>query len=314
MAPADPRPDRLDWQWVGFTPLRSSLTIRVGVSTYLITATDRAWYQRCRRAWDLGATARRNLQPAEPPPPEPGHDLLDALAVYYYPGMWAWPRSVVLPKAQAATATGRAAELVEVYAAWATANDDFEPVQVRTEIEINIPDPVLSDRDLATPDGQPVRYRTVQDALVFGADKRPWVLTHRLEPDGFTDAELLALDGTARTDCWAWRHLSLDNRIAGVVFNQIGPDASFRRTRVPYTEGDLDLAGRNLALEALEMVDAGLALYPRPEPATCSRCPFRRPCLVMQRGGDPGEELASGFRRRAETEPVEGRLGGRTWS
>lgn len=303
-------------QWVLFAPLPSGVGSVVPcreVSAYRITAADRSWYKRCRRAWDFGSTARRNLSPVDEVPIDGTRDAIGhALAVYYFPGMWAWPRDVVLPKVK--TVVPQHAELIDGYAEWASVQDDFVPIQVATEIEVSVPDPVLSDRDLATVDGVPVRYCTVQDALVFGSDHRPWVLSHRFVVGLFTDPELLALDGAARTDCWAWRQLSLDHRIAGVIFNEIALDGRFRRTSVPYTAADLDWAGRHLALEALEMIDAGLALYPNPEPSICAACAFRRPCLVMQSGGDPGSALEDGFRVRPPAGPVEGRLGGRTWS
>lgn len=283
------------------------------MSPYRITAHDRDWYRRCRRAWDLGATARHNLEPIAPaPPPGPAAALSGALAVYYFPGMWAWPRDVVLPKVQAAAPP--LASLVEAYARWAPDQDDFEPIQVRTEVEVNVPDPVLSDRDLSTDAGEPVRYWSMQDALVFRADGRPWMMSVRVVEGDFTDPDILAIDGTARTDCWAWRQLTFDNRIAGALFTEVVLDGRFRRTAVPYSPADLDIAGRHLGAEVMEMLDAGLALYPHPDVETCRVCAFRRPCLTMQSGSDPSPELAAGFRTRPPAPPVEGVLGGRTWS
>src|SRR5690349_20672499 len=55
--------------------------------SFTITPGDRAWFARCRRAWDLGARARRNLEHMAPVQPDPlGHAFRRALAVYYYPG------------------------------------------------------------------------------------------------------------------------------------------------------------------------------------------------------------------------------------
>ena len=67
---------------------------------YRITAWDRAAFKRCRRAWDLGATERQNREPVEPPRTlDFAAALREALAVYYFPGMWAWDRSIVRPLA-----------------------------------------------------------------------------------------------------------------------------------------------------------------------------------------------------------------------
>ncbi|HET8787702.1 MAG TPA: hypothetical protein VFO47_03020, partial [Actinomycetes bacterium] len=65
---------------------------------YRFTPADRGAFKRCRRQWDFGARERQNLEPVEA---VAGPDLelavRDALAVYYFPGMWDWQRSVVLP-------------------------------------------------------------------------------------------------------------------------------------------------------------------------------------------------------------------------
>jgi hypothetical protein len=63
---------------------------------YRFTPADRAAFKRCRRQWDFGARERRNLEPAEAAG-TPGLEqaVRDALAVYYFPGMWDWQRSEV---------------------------------------------------------------------------------------------------------------------------------------------------------------------------------------------------------------------------
>ena len=65
---------------------------------YRFTPADRGAFKRCRRQWDFGARERQGYEPARP---APALDLdlavRDALAVYYFPGMWDWQRSVVLP-------------------------------------------------------------------------------------------------------------------------------------------------------------------------------------------------------------------------
>jgi len=65
---------------------------------YRFTPADRGAFKRCRRQWDLGARERQNWEPARPAAvPDLDLAVRDALAVYYFPGMWDWQRSVVLP-------------------------------------------------------------------------------------------------------------------------------------------------------------------------------------------------------------------------
>ena len=92
-----------------------------------ITATERAAFKRCRRSWDLGARVRRGLEPVDAPLVGE-HPAREALAVHYFPGMWAWDRSIVRPLVL--KAAGPAAEYVERYVDWAAGVDDFEPVRV----------------------------------------------------------------------------------------------------------------------------------------------------------------------------------------
>src|SRR5580704_3235220 len=87
---------------VGFctVPLSTPLAVpsETEVQPFRIDAMDRAWFKRCRRAWDLSARARRNYAPAHAPShPALPKALAEALAVYYFPGMWAWRREIVQP-------------------------------------------------------------------------------------------------------------------------------------------------------------------------------------------------------------------------
>ena len=71
----------------------------------------------------------------------------DALAIYYYPGMWDWDRAVRLPlvmqKLERADprvqATGRA--LLDRYVAWAPPVDRFAPVMVAADFDVAVPEP-----------------------------------------------------------------------------------------------------------------------------------------------------------------------------
>ena len=88
----------------------------------------------------------------------------------------------------------------------------------------------------------------------------------------------------------------------------------FRRTRIPRRRAELDALAERLAMEALDMTDPELVLYPTPSVAHCSVCQYRAPCLAMNEAGDVEAVLAAGYRVRPPDVPEEGRLGGVTWS
>jgi hypothetical protein len=301
------------------------------VQPYRIDAADRAWFKRCRRAWDLGALARRAYEPASavavPGSGAFAMGVADALAVYYFPGMWTWDRSVVMPIVHQALdrAVGHRRDvdlasghrLLDRYAAWAPTEDRFLPVRVAADVEVNVPDPLLSDREIATEDGAPVTFATRIDVVVFDeADNVPRLMGHLIGPGPFSDPEYLMLEEGGLTTCWAWAQSTLDRRVAGFLVNEIRFDESepFRRTAVAVTPTELDLAGRALGREVLDMLDPGLETYANPTPDGCAWCAFRSVCRSMREGRDPTAELRSAFRRRSAPEIVEGRLGGQSWS
>src|SRR5579859_4689460 len=121
---------------------------------YLISEAERASFERCRRQWDFGAGARQDLEPLQhPEPPDLDRAIRDALAVYYFPGMWDWDRGIRLPlvsqeldraldrqRAGARTDTpdawpqarDRGQALLARYLDWAPGTDRFAPVLVET--------------------------------------------------------------------------------------------------------------------------------------------------------------------------------------
>jgi hypothetical protein len=329
------------------------------VAVYRISAEDRRMFKRCRRQWDFAAPARGNRQPRRPQDPaaaagdapDPsaaagdtlGSALRKALDVYYYPGMWEWPRHVVVPLVHRAVEESLgpggdqvlAHRLMDDYSQWAPGHDRLTPVQVAMAMEVNVADPVIVDRDLTTPAGDEVRYRAWVDALTLDGDNRPWLMFHRLGAGPFEEPAVLALDEEALTACWAYEAFYLDRRVAGAVFTEVhlGADAGasvtggsmaggsvaagsswFRRTEVPYSRREIDGAGRQLGVEALLMVDVGLVVYPSPSPEHCRPCAYRSPCLAVRSGADAGPILAADYEERPEPALVEGRLGGGTWS
>jgi PD-(D/E)XK nuclease superfamily len=201
---------------------------------YRFTPADRGAFKRCRRQWDLGARERRNYEPARPAAaPDLEAAVRDALAVYYFPGMWDWQRSVVLPLVVQglARSAGRgppageeelaAAEaLLRRYFEWAPAVDRFSPVQVEHPFEVNLPDPAGGDRELVLADGRPVRYQGRVDLLAGDEHDRYWVVAHRVV-DRFAPAGDLLLDEELVAACWALEQVYPGMRIAGTVHNEL---------------------------------------------------------------------------------------------
>jgi hypothetical protein len=221
--------------------------------------------------------------------------------------MWAWDRAIVRPLVL--QAAGAAAPFVERYVDWAAEIDDFEPLRVELDFDARVPDP-NGDGDLASPDGTPVHYQGRAHALVVDDERAHWLLEHRFGP--WTDPDLLRLDQAAVTAAWAWEATFLNARIHGVLYNELTLDGRFRRTRLRLSRGAIAEAGAQLAREAADMLDPGLALYPTPG-SHCLDCPFRAPCMAMQDGHDGEDQLARDFRPRPPEELQEGRLGGATW-
>jgi hypothetical protein len=60
----------------------------------------------------------------------------------------------------------------------------------------------------------------------------------------------------------------------------------FRRTQVHRNTHELQSLGEQIALEALDMLDPNLRIYPNPSRFTCSWCRFREPCVMKNEGSD----------------------------
>ena len=228
--------------------------------------------------------------------------------MHYFPGMWAWDRTIVRPLVL--QAAGDAAAYVERYVDWAAEIDDFEPLRVEFDFDARIPDPG-GDGDLAAPDGRAVHYQGRAHALVVDDDRAHWLLVHRFGP--WTDPDLLRLDEAAVTAAWAWEETFLDARIHGVLYNELTLEGRFRRTRLRLSRGAIAEAGAQLAREAAEMLgsgprrvpDPGTALPELPVPgARAWRCRTATTSTAM---------LARDYRPRPPEELEEGRLGGATW-
>ena len=202
---------------------------------HFIGPRERVWFRRCRRAWDLGSPNRQNFEPQDA-----SSTALDleaavrkALAVWYFPGMWEWPRAVVLPRALQAfdevvtrgqlqgEDAERARAMLERYFAWAPTVDAFAPVRVENDFEASIPDVRTPDQALVDGDGRPVRYIDRVPLLIVDAADTYWIMEHRLVDDGWADREELLLAERPVAAAWGWEQFYLGMVIAGTVHNEL---------------------------------------------------------------------------------------------
>ena len=298
---------------------------------HLIGPGERAWFRRCRRAWDLGSPNRQNLEP-QSEFFELQRAVRYALSVWYFPGMWAWPRAIVLPRALQAfdkdVARGqgqgetveRARAMLERYFAWAPTVDAFSPVRVESDFEASVPDIRNPGQDLADGEGRPVRYIDRVQLLVVDSTDSYWIVEHRLVDDDWADRDELLLAEPPVAAAWGWERFYLGMAIAGTVHNELRLSAEeegddlFRRTWIPRSRAEVASVGDRLSAQAFDMLDPDLALYPSPSPEHCGPCLYRAPCLAMNEGNDPAPILAAAYQQRAFDRPEEGRLGGGSWS
>jgi hypothetical protein len=225
--------------------------------TWVIDAADRKLFKRCRRAWDFHSRTRQNYEPIAPLPPfDLDRAIRDALAIYYFPGMWQWSRAIVQPLARKAFAksvrqqrqrqkaltpeqerdwkdqVASGEEMLERYFQWAPTADRFSPVRVETEFLVNIPDPRNPDQDLVTFDGKAVQYRGRIDLLVIDEAKKYWLLTHRVGR-GWSDLEQLFLHEQGVSFCWAWESFFLGMKIEGTLYNELRLELPAARRQRP---------------------------------------------------------------------------------
>ena len=227
----------------------------------VVTAADRASFTRCRQQWDFGAGLRQNLERRQTPTlPDLDRAVRDALAVYYFPGMWDWDRTVRLPlvgqeleraltrqrqrqqqrgqrqgqrqRQRGAADNGaddenwqealdRGQALLDRYIAWAPDADRFAPVLVETDFEADVLDPVRPDAALITSTGEIIRYSGRVDMLAVDAHDAYWIVRHRVADGDWAPTEQLVADEESLAACWAWEHFYIGMAIAGTVFNEL---------------------------------------------------------------------------------------------
>ncbi|HTJ74803.1 MAG TPA: PD-(D/E)XK nuclease family protein [Acidimicrobiales bacterium] len=208
---------------------------------HVLTASDRQAFKRCRRAWDFGSPLRQNLEPADlGPTVDLARAIGDALAVWYFPGMWEWDRSIVRPlavegyrRAVAGWPAGTEAvvgigeRLLDRYFEWSQTVDLFTPVRVETDFQVSIPDPADPLHDLVGAGDEAVHFAGRVDLLVVDELDRYWLVTHRTS-DRWADVDELLLDERAASYCWAWERAFLGMNLAGTVHTELRTDVDVR--------------------------------------------------------------------------------------
>lgn len=219
--------------------------------TFVVRSRDLEAFRTCRRAWDLGALIRERYVPRVPPPFDFDKAVHDALAVYYFPAMDDWKRSIVRPLAfkgfDRSMAESRAAHervapftteearlydehvglgraLLANYFVWAAEMDDFESLFADHELWTSIADPDSPHLDLGMPDRRPIRYLGRVDQLISDPGDEMWVVDHRLVHDGWTDTDTLLADDMALRHCWGMQVAYPQMIIAGTITNELRTD------------------------------------------------------------------------------------------
>jgi hypothetical protein len=219
-----------------------------------LTPEDRAAFIRCRRQWDLGARARRNLEPMVAVESlNVDRALRDALAVYYFPGMWDWSRAIVLPlvakaleDALAAQTAGLGADrspgfddraeaarsLLAAYVDWAPTVERLSPVLIEVDYEVDLPDPDHPEDGLFASSGEHIRYRGRADEVAVDEHDAYWIVRHRVVRE-WTPLDSLVRDEEAAAACWAWEQFYLGMEIAGTIHNEMRLPTAAERAGSP---------------------------------------------------------------------------------
>lgn len=76
----------------------------------------------------------------------------------------------------------------------------------------------------------------------------------------------------------------------------------FRRMQVHRNVHEMDDIGHRIYIEAQEMLNPHLPIYPSPSRFTCTRCAFKAPCVAKNDGSDFQFLLDTDYRNRTELE------------
>ena len=200
----------------------------------LISSEEMASFRRCRRQWDFGAPARRNLEPIiDDRDPDVSDAIREALAVYYFPGMWDWDRSMVERLALAALPRFLPADspeldiagaILERYFAWAPSVDGFAPIRVTSTYEARVPDVRAPAQGLLDARGMPVDFAGRIDLLVTDESDRYWAVRHLVSRGDWTSERVLRIADADLIDAWGWQAAYPGLSIVGTVANELRLD------------------------------------------------------------------------------------------
>ncbi len=211
----------------------------------LISTEELTSFRRCRRQWELGSPSRQNLEPIA----DGGLDLADAireaLAVYYFPGMWDWDRSMVerlslaaLPRflPAASPELDVAEAILARYFRWALAVDRFAPIRVTSGYEARVPDPRTPGQGLLDARGMPVDCAGRIDLLVTDEADRYWAVHHRISRGAWTSEQQLRLSDADIIDSWGWQTAYPGLTIVGTISNELRIDLADAVPMAPPSE------------------------------------------------------------------------------
>ena len=266
----------------------------VDTTRAVIRPWERALYKGCRRAWDLSARDRQNWEPVVPAP-DFGRAVRDALAVYYFPGMWDWNRAIVRPLATEAflksmrqqrevlgqagfppdaddaweARTDAGQRMLEAYYQWAAEVDRFSSVQVESLFDVTVPDPADPLSGLLTPEGRGIDYRVRIDLVVVDEHERYWLVDHRVISGDWPELDHLLLDEQILSRSWAWE-LGFLARVSGTIHNELrlpGPHEPEARGRAPGEPPALAVIDRGdrLIRQEIDGMDPSRARFRRTE-------------------------------------------------
>jgi hypothetical protein len=306
-----------------------------------VTEAERTSFLRCGRQWDVAAgirqNMRQNLEPANPPAaPDLDRAIRDALAVYYFPGMWDWDNGVRLPlvgqeldRTLEGEARDEARALLERYIRWAPSVDRFAPALVETDFEATVLDP--DGAAVVTAGGEPIRYRGRIDLMAVDRHDAYWIVRHRLVDEDWPATEELIKDEEALAACWAWEQFYLGMAVTGTIYNELSrtPGRSrpwhrlgaVRRTvrqHEPSGGGRSIPQHRRMYARAREPARVKLVEQrtgPGFRRTWLRRTPGDVAAAGLRLGADVAEMARSdGFWPRPADNQEEGRLGGRSWA
>ncbi len=228
--------------------------------TFVLRPREMESFWSCRRAWDFESRVRQNYVPVTPTRVFDFEKAMHVgLAVYYFPAMDDWNRSIVRPlalqgfeRAMRDDRTGYEEttsltpeqdadwnlfltlghRVLNRYFDWAAPADDFESILADEDIWVPVLDPWNPGLELGTPDGHPIRYFGRLDQLISDAQDEYWVVRHRVVWDDWGDDQAMLDDDEALRCQWAVETSYPQLRVAGTIYNELRVDRA-----------DVDVAG-----------------------------------------------------------------------